>query len=115
MQTNKGQPLAQTMPCSRFDDARIASGEAWRFRDLRPKAATDIGNVRDAQEFLGHSSETTTAGIICGEVIEMALGGISWESAGARGNAGTHADLASPYTIEHFARALSSFARELTQ
>ena len=63
MQTNKGQPLAQTMPCSRFDDARIASGEAWRFRDLRPKAATDIGNVRDAQEFLGHSSETTTAGI----------------------------------------------------
>jgi integrase len=63
VQTDTGQPMSQTMMRDRFDAARIASGETWQFRDLRPKAATDIGNVRDAQELLGHASETTTAGI----------------------------------------------------
>jgi integrase len=63
VQTDAGQPMTQTMMRDRFDAARAASGQTWQFRDLRPKAATDIGNVRDAQELLGHASETTTAGI----------------------------------------------------
>lgn len=63
VQTDAGQPLTQTMYRDRFDQARKDSGQTWQFRDLRPKAATDIGNVRDAQELLGHASETTTAGI----------------------------------------------------
>lgn len=63
VQTDAGQPLTQAMMRDRFDQARKDSGQTWQFRDLRPKAATDIGNVRDAQELLGHASETTTAGI----------------------------------------------------
>ncbi len=63
IQTDSGQPLSQTMLRTRFDDARAKSGQTWQFRDLRPKAATDIGNVRDAQHLLGHASETTTAEI----------------------------------------------------
>lgn len=63
VQTDAGQPLTQTMMRDRFDEARQDSGQTWQFRDLRPKAATDIGDVRSAQELLGHASETTTAEI----------------------------------------------------
>lgn len=63
VQTDSGQPLTQAMMRDRFDDARTNSGQIWQFRDLRPKAATDVGNIRDAQELLGHASETTTAEI----------------------------------------------------
>lgn len=63
VQTDAGQPLTQTMLRDRFDAARKASGQAWQFRDLRPKAATDVDNLREAQQLLGHASETTTAEI----------------------------------------------------
>lgn len=63
VQTDEGQPLTQTMMRDRFDQARKDSGQEWQFRDLRPKAATDVGDVREAKELLGHASETTTAEI----------------------------------------------------
>ncbi|WP_199797605.1 tyrosine-type recombinase/integrase [Pseudazoarcus pumilus] len=63
VQTDKGQPLTHTMLRTRFDDARETSGQKWQFRDLRSKAATDVDDVRRAQELLGHSTEATTAGI----------------------------------------------------
>lgn len=63
VQTDTGQPLSQTMMRDRFDAAREKSGQTWQFRDLRPKAATDMGDVRDAQHLLGHASESTTAEI----------------------------------------------------
>lgn len=63
VQTDDGEPLTQAMYRDRFDKARTDSGQTWQFRDLRPKAATDVGDVRNAKELLGHASETTTAEI----------------------------------------------------
>lgn len=63
VQTETGQRMTYHMLRKRFDAARKASGQEWQFRDLRPKAATDIDDVRAAQELLGHKSESTTAGI----------------------------------------------------
>lgn len=63
VQTNTGQKLTQTMYRDRFDAARKASGETWQFRDLRSKAATDLDDLKSAQQLLGHKSETTTAKI----------------------------------------------------
>lgn len=63
VQTDTGQPMTQPMMRDRFNAAREASGQRWQFRDLRPKAATDKGDVRSAQELLGHASERTTADI----------------------------------------------------
>lgn len=63
VQTDAGQRLSYTMLRDRFDAAREACGQQWQFRDLRPKAATDIDDLRDAQHLLGHTSETTTAKI----------------------------------------------------
>jgi integrase len=63
VQTDAGQKLTYAMLRKRFDAARKAAGEAWQFRDLRAKAATDVGDVRDAQALIGHRSESTTAGI----------------------------------------------------
>lgn len=63
VQTERGARLSYTMLRKRFDAAREKAGEVWQFRDLRPKAATDMDDVRAAQELLGHRSETTTAAI----------------------------------------------------
>ncbi len=63
VQTNAGQRMTYAMLRNRFDDARTASGQTWQFRDLRPKAATDMDDVRAAQELLCHASEATTAEI----------------------------------------------------
>lgn len=63
VQTDAGQRLTYSMLRKRFDAARIAAGTTWQFRDLRPKAATDMDNVRDAQQLLGHADESTTARI----------------------------------------------------
>jgi integrase len=63
VQTNEGQRLTRTMYRDRFDAARLASGQTWQFRDLRAKAATDLDDVKAAQQLLGHRSETTTAKI----------------------------------------------------
>lgn len=63
VQTSNGQPLTYAMLRKRFDAARAASGQTWQFRDIRPKAATDMENIRDAQMLLGHADESTTASI----------------------------------------------------
>lgn len=63
VQTPEGKAMTYAMLRNRFDAARAASGQNWQFRDLRPKAATDTDNVRDAQQLLGHASEATTAKI----------------------------------------------------
>lgn len=63
IQTDAGQRVTYAMLRKRFDAARIASGQTWQLRDLRAKAATDSGDLRKAQELLGHRSETTTAAI----------------------------------------------------
>lgn len=43
-----------------FDQARAKAGADWQWRDLRAKAATDIGNLAGAQKLLGHRSRNTT-------------------------------------------------------
>jgi integrase len=63
VQTDVGQRLTYAMLRRRFAAARKASGQDWQFRDLRPKAATDLDDIRHAQQLLGHASETTTAAI----------------------------------------------------
>jgi len=63
VQTQDGKRLSYTMLRDRFDAAREASGQRWQFRDLRPKAATDLDDVKAAKDLLGHKSETTTARI----------------------------------------------------
>lgn len=63
VQTDTGQRLTQTMFRDRFDAARKASGQKWQFRDLRPKAASDLDDLKAAQLLLGHRSEITTARI----------------------------------------------------
>jgi integrase len=63
VQTADGQRLTYYMLRNRFEEAREAAGETWQFRDLRPKAATDLDDLRAAKELLGHRSETTTANI----------------------------------------------------
>lgn len=63
VQTDTGQRLTQTMYRDRFDAARKASKQTWQFRDLRPKAATDLDDLKSAQQLLGHKSEVTTAKI----------------------------------------------------
>lgn len=73
LQTDEGQPVTRAMLRNRFDDARIKAktaatekGEAWKdwqLRDLRPKGATDVDDLRHAQQLLGHADEATTAKI----------------------------------------------------
>jgi len=59
-----GKPLTYAKLRKRFDDARIASGVDFQFRDLRAKAASDkadsSGDIRQAQKQLGHSSVVMT-------------------------------------------------------
>lgn len=64
---DRGQPLTARMLLDRFSKAREAAGidkEAFQFRDLRAKAGTDktdrSGDIRQAQQQLGHSSVTMT-------------------------------------------------------
>lgn len=45
-QTEEGQPLTKSMLRERFGDARKASGQDWQLRDLLPKAATDVADLR---------------------------------------------------------------------
>lgn len=59
-----GQPLTHDALRYRFDHARMRSGAAFQFRDLRAKAGTDkansSGDVRQAQRQLGHTTVTMT-------------------------------------------------------
>jgi len=55
IQDEKGRPLrAQTMR-ARFDKARKIADVSFQFRDIRAKAATDLGDLGHAQALLGHS------------------------------------------------------------
>lgn len=71
----KGQPLKQSGHFrNQFDKARdLAEDDAkkrgiefqrFQFRDLRPKAATDLESLAGAQKLLGHTSERMTAAYI---------------------------------------------------
>ena len=68
----KGQPLKEFGYFrSQFDKARDAAEaeakklgipfERFQFRDLRPKAATDLEDLANAQKLLGHTTERMTA------------------------------------------------------
>lgn len=71
----KGQPLKEFGYFrSQFDKARDAAEkeaaeleipfERFQFRDLRPKAATDLESLSNAQKLLGHTTERMTAAYI---------------------------------------------------
>ena len=53
---DRGQPITS----DRFQRAFMALGADWRFNDLRAKAATDVPDIRHAQQLLGHRTEQTT-------------------------------------------------------
>lgn len=56
--TKDGQRLTYNQLNDRFVKAR---GDAdWQFRDIRAKTSTDLPTIRQAQELLGHTKETTT-------------------------------------------------------
>ena len=59
----RGRPLRRDGLRYRFDAARVRSGVAFQFRDLRAKAATDKAEAQDmrqAQRQLGHASVVMT-------------------------------------------------------
>lgn len=73
--TERGQPLTQKMLRDRFDTARIAAAakagkarqedlakriRAFQFRDIRPKAASEMTNLQDASDLLGHTDKGIT-------------------------------------------------------
>ena len=60
IQDDDGGALTASTLRSRFDSARAKAGVSFQFRDLRAKAATDIGDLALAQDLLGHSSRNTT-------------------------------------------------------
>lgn len=45
IQDESGQPLTYWMLRNRFDEAREAAGATFQFRDIRAKAATDMGDL----------------------------------------------------------------------
>ena len=58
IQDESAQPLTQFALRSRFDKARTLAKVAFRFRDIRAKAATDTGDLAHSQMLLGHETET---------------------------------------------------------
>jgi integrase len=73
--TEQGKPLTQKMLRDRFDAARIAAAakaekdrsadlvariKAFQFRDIRPKAASEMANLQDASDLLGHTDKALT-------------------------------------------------------
>lgn len=56
VQDENGQPLSQFALRSRFDKARTAAGVDFQFRDIRAKAATDMGDLAHSQSLLGHKN-----------------------------------------------------------
>lgn len=56
----KGQRMTYDALSDRFQAARAAAGVHFQLRDLRAKAATDLGDLALAQRLLGHSSRTMT-------------------------------------------------------
>lgn len=60
LQDPDGQRLSYFALRSRFDKAREIAGVNFQFRDLRAKAATDTGDLAQAQKLLGHRNRSTT-------------------------------------------------------
>jgi integrase len=73
--TEQGQPLTQKMLRDRFDGARIEAAakalkdrneglaeriKKFQFRDIRPKAASEIASLEDASKLLGHTDKQIT-------------------------------------------------------
>jgi integrase len=85
--TEGGQPLTMKMLRGRFEAARTAAGEAakkagktelaerikaFQFRDIRPKAASEITSLEDASKLLGHTDKQITQKVYrrVGEVVK---------------------------------------------
>ncbi|MBG6074013.1 MULTISPECIES: tyrosine-type recombinase/integrase [unclassified Polaromonas] len=60
IQDENGQPLTQCALRSRFDKARMLAKVDFQFRDIRAKAATDIGDLAHAQKLLAHKNRDMT-------------------------------------------------------
>jgi integrase len=60
IQDNQGGRLSYFAMRSRFEKARTAAGVHFQFRDLRAKAATDTGDLAQAQRLLGHKTRAMT-------------------------------------------------------
>lgn len=73
--TDQGQPLTMKMLRRRFDAARAAAAEkvlkdrnvdlaqrikAFQFRDIRPKATSEMTSLEDASKLLGHTDNQIT-------------------------------------------------------
>jgi len=71
----EGEPLKKWTLHTRFDNARAAAAERaknngndylagrireFQFRDIRPKAASEIASLTDASKLLGHTEEEIT-------------------------------------------------------
>jgi integrase len=57
----KGQRITYNALNKRFVKARADAGvDYWQFRDIRAKTATDLPDLKSAQNLLGHAKETTT-------------------------------------------------------
>lgn len=85
--TDRGQPLTMKMLRDRFDTARVLAAEqaakkgdgdlakrikAFQFRDIRPKAASEIASLEDASKLLGHTDKQITQKVYrrVGEVVK---------------------------------------------
>jgi len=85
--TPDGRPMSAKMLRDRFEDARRVAAEkaekagkhdlskrvrAFQFRDIRPKAASEIDNLQDASSLLGHTNIAITKRVYrrTGEVVK---------------------------------------------
>lgn len=85
--TDRGQPLSMKMLRDRFDTARKTAADAaakerhddlakriraFQFRDIRPKAASEIDSLEDASKLLGHTDKQITKKVYrrVGEVVK---------------------------------------------
>jgi integrase len=85
--TEQGQPLTAKMLRDRFEAARSAAADkatkarqedlarrikAFQFRDIRPKAASEMTSLQDASDLLGHTDKQITKRVYrrAGEVVK---------------------------------------------
>jgi len=85
--TEQGQRLTLKMLRDRFDGARLTAAanaekdrnvdlalriRAFQFRDIRPKAASEIASLEDASKLLGHTNKQITQKVYrrVGEVVK---------------------------------------------
>jgi integrase len=85
--TEQGQPMTMKMLRDRFEAARTAAAKqaekarqddlakrirAFQFRDIRPKAASEMSSLQDASDLLGHTDKQITKRVYrrAGEVVK---------------------------------------------